>query len=167
MLDLQVFADRLKAARTKKNMSQAELAKAIGVATGTISVYENPSGGRYPAFDKTVAIAETLEVSIDWLCGVNEEAKEELDGLELLNVLWEIIDKLDMSTFFSSENEFGYNERLNITCSNKNVIAFFREREKILPLLQDETLADYLKDGLRKAIFEKFNNISFNNEYPF
>ncbi len=158
MLDLNVFANRLKEARSRKNMSQAELAKAIGVATGTISVYENPNGNRCPAFDKTVAIAETLEISIDWLCGLETETPKALDGLELLNTLLEIIEVLDMRAFVTNDYEYGFQGRLNMICDDNRIAEFYHEYEKIRPILNDETLADYLKDGLRKALFEKFKD---------
>lgn len=167
MFDIKIFSERLKTIRTKKGLSQADLAKAVGVSAATISSYETPNGTKIPALDKAAAIAKALEVSLDWLCGADETKNEKLDGLELLNILSEIIDMLDMTTYVSSENEFGYNERLNLICDNKDVIAFFREREKILPLLQDDTLADYLKEGLKKALFEKFKNFALHDDYPF
>lgn len=166
MLDLQVFANRLKAARTQKNMSQADLAKAVGVATGTISVYENPSGGRYPALDKTIAIAETLEVSVDWLCGRENKSAVEQGGLALLKELLAIIEKLDLSVDTASRSGF-VSTFIGVPASNTELIGFFKEYKKIEPILQDNTIDDYLKKGLKKALFEKFSKATFDEDYPF
>ncbi len=164
MLDLNVFAERLKEARTKKNMSQAELAKAIGVSTGTVSVYENPNGARYPAFDKTVAIAETLGVSIDWLCGRDEKAKAR-SGVEILKDLLDIVEMFD---FMVENDPFGSSIYLKLPMSCGTVISFFKEYLKIEPILKDKAIDGYLKEGLKKALFEKFKDfMPSDDDYPF
>lgn len=169
MFDVKIFSERLKSARAEKGLSQVELAKAVGVSAATISSYETVNGTKIPSLDKASTIAAVLEVSLDWLCGATiETEKEKLDGLELLDTLSKIIDILGMSTVIEAENEFGYNGRLNLICCNKDVIDFFREREKIVPLLQDKDLDDYLKDGLKKALFAKFKDFKANpDDYPF
>lgn len=167
MFDIKIFSDRLKTRRTEKGLSQADLAKAVGVSAATISSYETPNGTKIPALDKAEAIAEALGVSLDWLCGLEPDTSKKLDGVNLLNELSEIANILCMTVHISAENEFGYNERLNLICDNKDIIAFFHEREKILPILGDETIDDYLKDGLKKALFEKFKNFTINDDYPF
>ena len=40
MFNVKIFSERLKAARTSKHISQADLAKAVGVSAATISSYE-------------------------------------------------------------------------------------------------------------------------------
>lgn len=56
--------DRLKQARAAKKLSQARLAELIGVSQATIMHIEN---GRNKSSTKIVDIAQTLDVSPDWL----------------------------------------------------------------------------------------------------
>jgi len=84
MLDLNLFGERLKKARSEKELTQKQLADAVGVAAPTISYYEKHSDAsdrKTPALDKVYAIAEVLDVSIDWLCGkdIEDSKKKRFD----------------------------------------------------------------------------------------
>ena len=75
MLELSLFAERLRRARTDKHFTQQELADSVGLSAATISYYEkiNKKDGKMPTLDKVYAISEQLGVSIDWLCGKNTD----------------------------------------------------------------------------------------------
>ena len=60
-----MFEQRLRELRLRKDMSQADLAKALGVSAGTIGNYE--SGLRKPKDDFFPKLAEYFGVSEDWL----------------------------------------------------------------------------------------------------
>lgn len=169
MLDLQVFAERLKSARAEKGVSQNELAKTIGVAPGTVSTYENPNGGnRYPAFEKAVAIAECLGVSLDWLCGISEQESKEKTAANLLGDLLNIISEFGLVTTIQTET--GNNRGVSIYGVNPHYADFFDELKKIIPILEDEKIPEYLKDGLKATLLERYKNFTisdFRNEIPF
>ena len=61
------FGERLKGLRSEKGLSQAKLAKEIGVAVGTVSVWER--GGRKPEFQTLDNLAEFFDVSLPYLLG--------------------------------------------------------------------------------------------------
>ena len=149
-------------------MSQVDLAKAVGVATGTISVYENPNGKRYPAFDKTVLIAETLGVSIDWLCGRESKSAMEQGGDALFKGLLEMVETFRLNVEISDDY---YCQRVSLCVPTAFtfLIDFFKEYKKIEPILQDEKIDNYLKDGLKKALLEKFKGaiLDSDDDYPF
>ena len=66
------FSERLKSARQKAGMNQAQLADAIGVKQNTISNYEKATGEKgcgVPKLDTVAKIADVLNVSLDWLTG--------------------------------------------------------------------------------------------------
>lgn len=63
------FKENLKELRLEKNMGQIELAKAIGVSKGVISLWEN--GLREPNMYSLIIIAKFFNVSIDELVGLN------------------------------------------------------------------------------------------------
>ena len=67
------FNEVLKQLRTSKNVTQAELAKVIGVSASTIGMYE--SGEREPNFETEEKIADYFNVSLDMLRGKEETKK--------------------------------------------------------------------------------------------
>lgn len=69
---MENFSDRLKSARKNSGVTQAELAKQVGVSQATIANIEN---GRNKASTEVLSLAKILGVSPDWLAtgkGVRE-----------------------------------------------------------------------------------------------
>ena len=62
------FKDNLKELRQEKNLGQVELAKAIGVSKGVISLWEN--GLREPTISSLIILAKFFNISIDELVGL-------------------------------------------------------------------------------------------------
>lgn len=62
------FKDNLKELRQEKNLGQVELAKAIGVSKGVISLWEN--GLREPTMRSLIILAKFFNISIDELVGL-------------------------------------------------------------------------------------------------
>ena len=64
----EVFKDRLRSAReTLGQMTQADLARAIGLPPSSIAHFE--SGARKPSFDNLRKLANALNVTTDYLVG--------------------------------------------------------------------------------------------------
>lgn len=63
------FAEKLKALRSEKKVTQKQLAELLGVGRPTIAGYETK--GKQPDFDKVIEIAEYFNVSIDYLIGTS------------------------------------------------------------------------------------------------
>lgn len=61
------FSDRLKAERTRKGLSQADLARRTGLEPSAISHFETDE--RSPSFQNLSKLADALNVSIDYLLG--------------------------------------------------------------------------------------------------
>lgn len=66
-----LFAERLKAARTLRKLSQAELAEKAKLPPASVSHFE--SGPRKPSFDNLKALASALDVTTDYLLGRSNE----------------------------------------------------------------------------------------------
>ena len=64
------FKDNLKELRLEKKLGQIELANALGVSKGIISLWEN--GLREPNMYSLIMIAKFFNVSIDELVGLNQ-----------------------------------------------------------------------------------------------
>ena len=77
MSDKKVFAERLKAKRHEKQMSQTQLAKAIQVAASAISNYER--GVVFPDICIAEKMSRFFGVSIEWLIGVSDAEMVEAD----------------------------------------------------------------------------------------
>jgi len=79
------LGERLKKARANKEMSQSELAAAVGIHYTQIGRYENK--GAQPAADVLSKIANVLEVSADFLMNgsADDMANAHLTDKELLN----------------------------------------------------------------------------------
>ena len=65
-----VFAVRLTNRRAALNLSKSELARRIGVRHVQIVEYEK--GRKTPSVDTLVALAEVLDVSVDYLLGLSD-----------------------------------------------------------------------------------------------
>lgn len=64
---VDIFKERLKAARTLRGLNQAELAAKSGLPAASVSHFE--SGPRKPSFDNLRALASALNVTTDYLLG--------------------------------------------------------------------------------------------------
>ncbi len=73
-----IFSQRLREARIKAEMSQAELSRHTGITPSTLSSYEVKDNPKKPTMEKVVLIAKALNVSLDWLCGITDIQQIEL-----------------------------------------------------------------------------------------
>lgn len=161
MFDIKIFSERLKTVRTKKGLSQADLAKMIGVSSATISSYETANGAKIPSLNKAEAIAETLEVSLDWLCGLTAPDSQEQSTIDVLKGLADAIGvlKLDVNYF---EGDYMNPTSMDISARNVILMRFLMDLNKITSVLQDNDIPEYLKAGLKNAIYEKYKSYSIS-----
>jgi transcriptional regulator with XRE-family HTH domain len=68
---------RIRQARLRYGMSQAELARRIGVSKNTMNLIESGKTPD-PAVSRIRAIADTLNVSMDYLAGRSKDEESEL-----------------------------------------------------------------------------------------
>jgi len=80
------FRDRLKEIRNRKNLSQNELAIAVGIHVTNISRYER--GGNMPTTDVLNKLALALDTTSDYLMNgsTDEVASENINDKELLSL---------------------------------------------------------------------------------
>jgi len=64
---IDIFKERLKAARALRGLNQAELAAKAGLPPASVSHFE--SGPRKPSFENLKALATALDVTTDYLLG--------------------------------------------------------------------------------------------------
>jgi transcriptional regulator with XRE-family HTH domain len=73
------LSERILFARRRAGLSQAGLAKALGVQRSAVSNWESPGAGR-PATDNLIAIARATAVSLEWLATGRGRAAAAVDA---------------------------------------------------------------------------------------
>lgn len=87
-----VFPERLRSAREYRGLTQQDLATSSGLQPSAVSHFE--TGTRKPSFDNLHLLAETLDVTIDYLLGRVAEFKT-LAGADQLHRHYEKLDGAD------------------------------------------------------------------------
>jgi transcriptional regulator with XRE-family HTH domain len=64
------FSNRLRKARDNAGLTVCELAARVGVQPTTLFRLENAELNRKPDYETLIALAQELEVSTDYLCGL-------------------------------------------------------------------------------------------------
>lgn len=73
MFSKEIFGERVKTLRIKKNIKQSELGKIVGLTYTAISDIER--GRRTTTMEKLDALADYFEVSVDYLMGRTDNPK--------------------------------------------------------------------------------------------
>ena len=74
--------NRLKEIRQEKNLSQTDIAKALGVTRQAISLYEK--GDREPKLETWQKLADFFNVPVDYLLGISKDSSTlTIDDLNL------------------------------------------------------------------------------------
>ena len=90
MGEFEILGTRLKLLRKRLKVNQTEFSKMIGISSATLSAYE--TGVKNPSLAVLKNIAETCNVSIDWLCGLSDKEsfsdniKTYSDIIKILNI---------------------------------------------------------------------------------
>ena len=73
------FSQRLRKVRLDNHMTQAQVAKKIGVTASMVSSYETDI--RLPSYDVLIHIADLFGVSVDYLLGREEKRTLDISSL--------------------------------------------------------------------------------------
>lgn len=157
----KIFAERMRESRLKADLSQAELSRRTKIAAATLSTYESTDNPKNPTIDKAIAIAQELNVSLDWMCGLDNQ-KNYTDK----TAVKEIFDAIfTLSKMHSSTIEAKI--RGNEECEDALVITLFgdgfyncaKELMKVKYLIDSPDSPNYLKLALKSAIYNKFADL--------
>ena len=92
MLDMSVFAERLKLLRSARNITQARLAELLDISPRVYNRWEK--GNSTPHFDTIIKIADILQVSIDEFAGRKEPSTKLMIRNHQLHSLCQKVDQL-------------------------------------------------------------------------
>ena len=93
------FNERLRELRTKKDMSQSQLATALGISKSSISMYE--LGERQPDFETLEIIADFFNVDMNYLLGDESKSTYYLDP-EVAEMAQELYARPEMRVLFDA-----------------------------------------------------------------
>lgn len=159
MDEKNIFSVRMKEARQKVDISQAELSRRTGIAPATLSSYEVTENPKNPTLDKVILIAKALNVSIDWLCGLENEVKDnENIGFDEIMKAIILLSGLKKSSFSYCDGAMNCLESFDINFYDSVIVNFCIEYQKIKEFIENEDYPQYLKDGLLQALINKFSN---------
>lgn len=88
------FGKRLQALRLYKKLTQQEFAELVNIPQPSISAYEN--GRNSPNMDVLINIAQTCNVSLDWLCGLSSAPPQISTMGDIANFLYTLLETDDI-----------------------------------------------------------------------
>lgn len=93
---LYKFGENLKSLRTKKGLSQTQLAAKLWLNKSIISAYENEQ--RSPSLDVLIKLSYEFNVSMEYLLGIERDKTLDISGLNdeqvtVVNSLVELLRK--------------------------------------------------------------------------
>ena len=65
-----MFSDKLRLLRREAGLTQTQTAERVGISWRT---YQDLEAGKYPSYMTLLKIADTFQVSVDWLMGRTED----------------------------------------------------------------------------------------------
>lgn len=166
MSNTQIFAKRLKEARQGKGWSQTELAKAANTTATTVSKYEAGSETSKPSLELAVSFAQVLGVSLDWLCGIeqNTEKANRITDFDVKSYLYSLVRIVtELSTDIKTEGvKLGGENAVSITIPNAAVISFISKITDLLKVYR----AGSLTEDLYITCVDKIVN-DYSSKYDF
>lgn len=135
---MKEFADRLKIIQRSRRMSQAQLAKTLGIAPGTLSGYMNDKNN--PQITDVAKFAKILGVTIGWLCGEDKPNVADIfsNGNSSYGEVIEVTDKLIQSLYLGFHVNIEVKER-------HDTDGYSEDYEEVVFYTQNSVLLDYYK----------------------
>lgn len=165
-IDSTIVASRLKIARENKNLSKADVAKTLNIASSSMTYYEN--GQAIPSIDKLYAFADFYGVTMDWLCGrVNKNEatlKTELDIAEVLLAVLQL-EGVELTTEINNTDNKNETAKLVVTSPILNkffINRFYLNQIKEIYDPQEKSVKECIK--LRQEMETTYVNLLDQNE---
>lgn len=173
MGDLTIFSKRLKEARQKAELTQAELAEKAGTTAATISSYESIGSIKKASLDLVINFAKALNVSLDWLCGLDKQDinKNNITAFSAREYLYSIVKVLTEMSNELQEIETNKVKTMNIVITQTTLIRFINKINDLLKVYRAGTLSEDLYKTCVDKIVNDFSSHScfcydnFLNDY--
>lgn len=171
-----LFAARFKEAREKKNVTIKALLPKVGASSSAMNGYA--TGKTLPPLDVACKIAQELDVSLDWLCGLSNVNKEEFtigSCADAAVALDQVIDKFEHADIWAevAEHPEGFSAQTNywvtLRVDSKALYEYYRQLEstmeyqKNLPANMQKDFMQY-KEAMVKQLREQLKQANFADE---
>lgn len=153
-IELQIFSERLKKLRSNLGITQKDFAERIGITAAALSSYENNL--KNPSIAVAKKIAETFNISIDWLCGLSEK-EHNSDEVSTYSDLIKLFVKSEFALKF-------HVTPLSIKMMDSVMQCFLSDWSKTLPLYRDGTIDEKLYKLWIDDKIQEFNSIHIGDE---
>lgn len=155
MSDKKVFAERLKAKRHEKQLSQNQLAKIIHVASSAISNYER--GGGLPDICIAEKMSRYFGVSIDWLIGAEENfsGKTKIDTESFLSALNSVINISDLDIGNDREDIAIFVPKKTLLGEYLKIVDFLRKQRQEIPDTIKAIIEEHNEENYKKYSVEE------------
>lgn len=154
MGEFEILGTRLKLLRKRLKVNQMQFSKMISISSATLSAYE--TGVKNPSLAVLKNIAETCNVSIDWLCGLSE--KESLSNSndiktysDIIKILVEIEKYISINCNLFEDIDIPYiyqycnkESQSEIIFYDKVIARFVNDWKKMIDLHSSGTIDDNL-----------------------
>lgn len=163
MSDLTLFSKRLKEARQKAGLTQAELAKMADTTPATVSAYENTGNIKKASLDLVINLAKALNVSLDWICGLDNNLAKQTDSSDerKFTAIKTFIDLIGSSSiYYSHEDSF-----MTLDIRDIGIAYYIQEYKRICNVIENMT-DDEFKEKARILFSEDFDK-SFTDKMYF
>ena len=149
---MKEFAERLKIVQQTRHITQYELARQLGISPGTLSAYLNDKNN--PQIHEVARFAQTLGVSVGWLCGEDPADPAEVfahgalsyaDVVAVLDALLSLPRPGSPARRSLFEAEIGpyegtLDESLTLCTPDRTVVQYYKTMLKVRELYEDGTL---------------------------
>lgn len=167
MLSKEEFSGRLKAAIERKQMKQVDIAEEIGITAANMSNYVR--GKAFPPVDTLAEIAKKLDVSLDWLCGVEKQKQSQQDARTIGEVASSIMCILSSLPFEHRLETIQINEKQQVgereLVDGYGAFPIYEDVEISVPAIAftDGEIRTFLEDlmKMKKLLSEKTFDFNF------
>jgi len=150
-----VFPERLKQARNRLRMTQANLAEKSGLSYASISAYEK--GAKTPNIIIASALAKVLCVSMDWLVGLDDNQTPQPSTLgDCARMMLEALKVWENQSLASCiEMDGSQYEWLTINLSEDTTRTFVRDWAKVHEMYAGKVIDQEMYDAwIEKRLME-------------
>ena len=168
---MELFSTRLREIREKMGMTQKAFSGLLGVKQQTYSGYEN--NRIKPPMDVLLAIAKKCNVSLDWLCGLNDVStageefykKKPRKLIDIIKAIVEVIISANAAIELDTMNtaDWGFIDVINIKISQDCLIDFLTRFDKMYRLYKEETISESMFSDWIMGTIRKYEGIVIND----
>lgn len=151
-----ILPERIKELRITEGLTQKDFGESINVSTVSISSYE--TGIKTPSLDMILNIAQTYNISIDWLCGLSDNMTCE-NNITTYKDIFSLFIKILETTYENNESFIIDNINTETTSviltfhEDENFQRFFGKWFKVFKLYHDGTVdIDLYKMWIEKQL---------------